>query len=73
MLEARTETTWFMRRHWTQEGNLKVRAELGRPDTNQAEQWLTPDLFLFKGKLWKVLFDGRVINGNGHGAQGVLL
>ncbi len=68
-----TTAAWFLKRHWTQEnGNLKTRAELGRPDTNQAEQWLTPDLFLFKGKLWKVLFDGNVINGNGYGTQGRL-
>ena len=62
-----------MKRHWTQtNGNLKTRAELSQPDTNQAEQWLGTDLFLFRGQLWKVLRDGSVISGNGHGTQGRL-
>ena len=65
-----TTTTWFMKRHWTQEnGSLKTRAELSRPDTNQAEQWLTLDLFLFRGQIWEVLLDGSVISRNGHGTQ----
>jgi len=64
---------WFMAPHWTQaNGNLKTKDELSRPDTQQAEQWLTPDLFLFKGKPWEVLVDGSVISRNGQGTQGRL-
>ena len=65
-----TTATWFMKRHWTQEnGNLKTRVELSGPDTGQAEQWLAPDLFLFKAKPGRVLFNGKVISGNGEGTQ----
>lgn len=61
-----TTPIWFMKRHRTQKcGNLKTRAELGRPDTQQAEQWLTPDFFLYRGHVWEVLLDGRVIKLNG--------
>ncbi len=63
-------TLWFMAPHWTQtNGNLKTREELSRPDTNQAEQWLTSDLFLYRGHIWEVLLDGRVIKLNGRGIK----
>ena len=66
MLEVRTKSLWFMKRHWSQEnGNLKTRAELIGPDTNQAEQWLTTDLFLFRGHVWEVLLNGQVVKLNG--------
>lgn len=60
---------WFMAPYWTQKGNLKTRVELSKPDTNQAEQWLTPDSFLYKGHIWEVLLDGRVVKLNGRGVQ----
>lgn len=62
-----TTTAWFMKRHWTQIESLKTRGELSRPDTNQAEQWLTLDLFLYRGHIWEVLLDGKVIKLNGKG------
>jgi len=61
-----------LKSQWSGMGYLKTRDELSRPDTQQAEQWLTPDLFLFKGKPWEVLVDGSVISRNGQGTQGRL-
>lgn len=31
------------------------------PDTSQAEEWLSEDVFIFKGRLWEVKPNGEVV------------
>ncbi len=31
------------------------------PDTTQAEKWLTDETFIFEGKIYKVLPDGKIV------------
>ena len=38
-----------------------VKTETKIPDTSQAEQWIDPDTFLFKQKLYRVKSDGTVV------------
>ena len=33
------------------------------PDTSMAEEWLSPDVFVFKGKKWQVKPDGIELMG----------
>lgn len=34
---------------------------VGIPDTSKAEKWLSADVFLFKGRLWKLCLNGRIV------------
>lgn len=36
------------------------------PDTTQAEKWITPFVFLFKGKYWEIKPDGEIVLIGGH-------
>ena len=31
------------------------------PDTSLAEKWIDSETFLYKGKVWKVLPDGKIV------------
>jgi len=34
------------------------------PDSSQAEKWITPDTFRYRGKVYKILLNGKVVEIN---------
>lgn len=39
------------------------------PDTSEAEEWLTPEIFKYQGKYYRVLPHGQIIETNSKGVK----